>query len=323
VTEVRARIGLWGDASSGKTTMLAALPLAASQFSGQSSWTVSGNDPRSDSLLNEMRGQLERGFFPPATRGTRELHLVLEGHRKGRDPATIDLDMLDVEGAIFKREVGLDGPAPGQQVAFDDDQRNRDDRERLVNHLTTCDGIIMLFDPVREESARDSHLAVNGMLNTLLGRTRHARRLRGGRLPHFLTICVTKLDDPTVLFKALNATDLADLAKAPRPVINKRIARAYFRELCDRGHGGAAYMRNAIATTFADDRVDFCATSAVGFYVEPGRRFTSRDFLNVTTDETGRPRIRGQVTPMNVVEPFIEMAELIYRSRPAVPLRRP
>ena len=67
-------------------------------------------------------------------------------------------------------------------------------------------------------------------------------------------------------------------------------------------------VTNALDHFFEPDRVRFFVTSSIGFYVNESGQFDEDDYNNVvprTGDITlGKYGIRGQVIPINVVEPL-------------------
>ncbi|WP_241840034.1 hypothetical protein [Frankia sp. CcI49] len=357
----RVRLGLWGATSSGKTTLMAAMQLAAIQHKPREPggrhvrWTITSADRATGSALERLRSTLVQDHrFPPATLANTPLRLIFEGRvlRPGSSPARprpertppIDftLDFLDVSGALYYRGGGseistLDGGSGSgggggggfedDGLRFDDDEtsaptpaRRPPDRgaaqhEELVDHLVRCDGIVLLFDPIRERDRADgdNYAYFDAMINRVLEKVRTAGRSRGGLLPHHLAVCVTKFDDPRVLGVALDGrlNTLANGSGPPR--IENDVAHRYFDQLCNRSTG-ASHLRDAIGGFFDPSRVRFYATSSIGLFVGPDGRFNPVDYSNIVMTG-GVPRIRGRVAPMNVLEPVVGLVTRINGER--------
>ncbi|WP_131749312.1 hypothetical protein [Frankia sp. Cppng1_Ct_nod] len=340
------RIGLWGAASSGKTTYLGALKFAAQQARSQWRWKVVAKDPAALSVLGELANVLAiQREFPPATFGNTRLSWSFLGEkpleqspRVGSWPTRdrggggsrttartnqieVALDLLDVPGGLFddnfagyddddeEDELDFDGPSTGPS-------RGVVHAEELVEHLVACDGIIYLFDPIRDEAEGDAYRHFNRMLDEVVSRAFDRGKLIGNRLPHQLAVCVTKFDDPRVLGRAVERHELEKLgAKPGQPKISSDVAFRYFNMLChDRPDSTARHVRDGIMSTFQADRVRFYATSSIGFYLGVDDRFDPADYANVIS-EGGRLRIRARLQPMNVLEPLVKMAAEIRKAR--------
>jgi hypothetical protein len=335
---VDIKIGIWGASSSGKTTLLGALSIAGQQLQSNTTWTVIGRTEQASSFLADFRETLELRGFPPSTQGVTRLSWAIQGTRATPRGEQISqelvLDILDVDGALY----GPNGGAAGSNSPQADDYEllfdggpvvggppgspaapPMDNLEELVQHLVTCDGIILLFDPIREIQDHDSSRHMNRMLNTVLQRVYAANRVRGGRLPHHLAVCITKFDDPRVAKHALNQADMLKLSQMRIPRVDNAIARRYFNDLCAAGDGGtASFVQGAIRGTFNPNRVEYYATSSIGFWVGPSGRFDPNDFANMRVVDGSNPTIRGNVVPMNVIEPFLHMATKIKLERDTV-----
>ncbi len=323
------RIGLWGAASSGKTTYLGALKFAAEQARGRAHWKVTSKDPAALSLLSELANVLAvKREFPASTQANTPLSWSFLGEKQagsaGRSSQVeFALDLLDVPGELFQDQwTGNDTSEDEDELDFDGlpSEPNRsmshDAEEQLVEHLVTCDGIIYLFDPIREEAEGDSFRHFNEMLDKVVSRTFDNGRLIGNRLPHQLAVCVTKFDDPRVLGRAMTRRELEMLGAMPgQPRIKSDIAFRYFDMLCrERPDSSVQHIRDSIVSNFSPKRVSFHATSSIGFYIGANNRFDPADYANVISDH-GRLRIRSRPQPMNVLEPLVALAGRIRRSR--------
>jgi hypothetical protein len=326
------RIGLWGASGAGKTTFLGALPLATDQARhDRVRWQLTSRDDGALSYLVQHSGTLANEHrFPAGTDGSVPLNWTFIGRRRAdgghRMPAgggvasataptvvEFDLELLDVAGRLLSDGIFFDPAGPGEEpddLDFDLPDPTAPTAqlvalEQLVSHLTQCQGILYLFDPVGEDESRDSFRHFNAMIRRIYANVLKAGRLHGTHLPHHLAVCVTKFDDPVVLRGALRPEELEQMRGAKPPFkISRDVALGYFNQLCQEPDHGVRFVRDAINACFAADRVNYYATSSIGFWLGPEGRFEPDDFGNVL--DNGRlARIRGQVNPMNVLEPLV------------------
>ncbi len=323
------RIGLWGATYSGKTTYLGALKLAAEQARSRASWRVTSKDAGAVSVLSELANVLAvKRMFPAGTQvgtNTRLSWSFLGQNHANESHIEFALEFLDVSGRLFEDQWTRDDKgenADVDELDFDEVRgepglgtRDEVAKEQLVEHLVTCDGIIYLFDPIREEDDGNGFQYFNQMLDEVVSRTFTNGKLVGNRLPHQLAVCITKFDDPRVLGRAMTPRDLAVLAEKPgRPRIEQKVARRYFSMLCqERPDNSAQHIRDSILSNFYLDRISFHATSSIGFYIGPNGRFDPADYANVVS-ERGQFRIRARPQPMNVLEPLVGLANRIRRA---------
>jgi hypothetical protein len=279
------------------------------------------------SWLEQNRGALFRKAFPPATDGVTPLRFYLRGAYTDGRLAEADLDFIDVPGRFFGRREGGDAESqPGQSDRFDNPNPSNAANpvadglraravDQLSDHLAACDGIIMLFDPIRDLEDGDSHLFVVETLDRLFTQTKKERHLEDGFLPQHLSICITKFDDQRVADEAMSSADWAAVASGDR--VRQETAENYFDALYRALRPGAFYIRNAIDSMFHSTKVKYYATSAVGFYLEPNRPLNHRDCQNVRDGgPNGELQVRGLLRPMNVLEPVRGMASTIKRGQP-------
>jgi len=275
---------------------------------------------------------------------TREFEIVLldvGGGRYGPDQLIGGAGGVDRDG----REVGGDGrdgrESRGGQADLGDraDHRGRDSSwghggaggelyedtpeagdevERLVDHLAHADGIVYLFDPLRELTSHDSYLYLDSMLERVTARAAQLGRLRDGRLPHYLAVCINKIDDPVVFNHAYDGAFLsASDDDLMLPEITSDDAADLFQALCGRREASSGpKVRGTIETHFHAGRVRYFATTSVGFYVGPSGFFRAQDFSNIETRPGLPPRIRGEIRPSGVLEPFLWLEESIRKARP-------
>lgn len=335
------RIGVWGPPTSGKTTFLAALHIAVNQWRGPGNWIMNGSDDDSSEFLTTSTDLLTRqAAFPSATKASQNLLFRFTGtegepeqqpQRRLRKPATperisFDLDVLDVPGGRFHvternhQEEGdsdggvsvSDGAAPAAHPV----DLSVDSDEDLILHLENCNGIIYLFDPVRDSRTGDAYEYFHRIIEQLARRFFERQTFTGSRLPHFVAVCVTKFDDPEVynFARRLGLTTYSEYAPG-LPYVPDIYAYELFRHLCSNPHSRADMVHSSLPRYFHRDRIRVFVTSAVGFFVGPSQRFRPNDFANVYRDETGQARIRGRVYPMNVLEPVIWLQNRLRNAR--------
>ncbi|OAA29615.1 hypothetical protein UG55_1001120 [Frankia sp. EI5c] len=215
-----------------------------------------------------------------------------------------DGDDGDGDDLRFDDDPGPDtpaGPSPGARLAA---------QAELIDYLVSCDGIVLLVDPIREREDRDNLAYFDAMINRVFRRVHAAGGTQGGALPHHLSVCITKFDDPRVLGVALDAAQLAELAARPGPPrLDDKVASRYLEQLCA-SSPSAAYLRGTIDGLFQKDRVRYYATSSIGFHVGQDGRFSPADYANVVMTG-GQARVRGMVRPMNVLEPIVSLVTRI------------
>jgi hypothetical protein len=301
-----AGVAMWGAPSSGKTTFLAALDIALARMGG--GWSLTGANVSSTDMLVNLTTELADGRFPQATQGMDEYRWILERLSAGRGllrrrrrgaPVGISLDFVDASGEIFS----------GKSSKYPEARRD------LIKNLEQSRGIIYLFDPIREFARGDAFAHTFGVLAELAGRMVDSPDRIGGRLPHYLAVCVTKFDEIQVLETAdkfeLLTTNPADRFGFPR--VADEDAQELLGHLCEVSRtGNADLVMNTLRTRFLPDRIRFYVTSAIGFYVAPHiGGYDPDDYENQLPDEQNpkRMRIRGAVHPINVVEPMLWLAD--------------
>ncbi|MCK9920691.1 hypothetical protein MXD61_01995 [Frankia sp. AgPm24] len=331
-----SRIGLWGATSSGKTTMLASLHTALSESDGDGrDWVLFSGNPTTTTFLARARAQLTRGEFPaPTAYEAKELSLRLLRarpagvlRRLARRPARrieFELTLMDVSGRMYDPSVfGVDPDRPPSEDLFAGEAEAGDAVERLIDHLARADGMVYLFDPIRELGDRDSYHYLETMLERVLQRADDLGRMPDGKLPHYLAVCITKLDDRRVFHRAYDGGFVsASDDEAMLPLITCEDAADFFQYLCSREtmgrHAGSGpKVRGSIERHFHPGRVRYFASSSIGFYVGRSGMFRIQDFDNV--EQVGdQSRIRGDLRPTGVIEPFLWLTESI-RSTPPPP----
>jgi hypothetical protein len=318
------RIGLWGSTRSGKTTFLSALPIAAMQGTNSSSnWVVSGLGDVAARTLTEGVHQLTRERrFPVATEAIDPLTWSFMGEeaseamfpelsRWWRRPTTrsatrstqrIDfaLELQDVPGEYYR--TGKVNP-------------------RVVDHLARSQGLLYLYDPILGSAAdTESFEFFYTTLQLVVSRVRDEGRFDGNRLPHHVSVCVTKFDDPGFFQAAVMAGWVnQEQARSRLPHIPVEQGPAFFNWVCEQFHGGSApLIQSALQNFFHPNRIEYFASSAIGFRLNPSGVFDYSDYVNVEIVD-GKPRIRSLPRPVNVLEPLIRLEHRIRRAQGPAP----
>jgi hypothetical protein len=304
------RIGVWGSGRSGKSTFLAALPLAALRGPQGRSWMVSGtNEAAAEYLTTGMTRLVAGRRFPTPTQVTTPISWQFSGpaphagplglpdflQRRGRSPVEFVLELFDPPGIRFEA-----GQIDSQ----------------LIEILANSAGILYLIDPL--PTSTDAFTSFFGTLQQLSARVAANRQMLRGKLPHFVAVCITKFDDET-LFRRLTAeTTLVTQDESVHwmPRIKPDRTREYFDWVCERMLGGAAnVVRDCLDTFFHRKRVAFFASSAIGFRLNPHQVFDFRDFRNLSVSSNEEPLVRDMPRPINVLEPLIYLERHIRAAR--------
>lgn len=316
------RIGLWGSPSSGKTTFLGALQHAVDDGRAIGRWNVHPVTDESRALMGQLTHHLvNERRFPPATPLGSETELrwqfigdlagsVFDRRRIRRRtplPSEFVLNLVDVSGEAF-------GPAPETKNVA------RHVIDKAIDHLANAQGLIYLFDPIRDQELKDSAQYLNTTILFLSQRMLQERRLVDGFLPQHVSVCVTKFDHPKLFDKAREAM-LVNAGPDGVPRVLDKDARTLFNMICDgslwkdqseEAQTSAWYIRDQLTKRFHPNRIRYFVTSAVGFRRAPDRDgnrvpgfgIDPRNYANVY-EAGGEPRIYGPITPINVLEPLV------------------
>lgn len=310
------RIGIWGAARGGKTTYLAALRLATMRGSTvPGSWNMFGATEAASRFLIEKTDQLvQQRRFPMASAAVEKLSWRIHGDLSDEDTSAPRRGWRDRMRDMFGRDSGGGGQVdfiletqdvPGDRFLLGDDSPIDD---TVLAHLCDSDGLLYLFDPLRDQTGGDG---VDGnfeffhrVLEHLMVRLDAAGKLDDGRLPHYAAVCVTKFDDPVVFAQAVEGEWVTWQPGAGQPHVPDRHAEGFFTWLCQQTPGaGADLIRNSFRRFFHPDRVAYFVSSSIGFFLGPGQIFDPSDYCNVIIVD-GEPRIRDEVRPINVLEPL-------------------
>jgi len=317
------KIGLWGSPGSGKTTYLAALRHAVNTDPANGRWVMHpADDASADFMAGHSHNLVVNHQFPAPTFPEAETPLQwhfagdLAGSRFDRRklrrrapvPSEFVVHLADVSGEVY-------GDSAGHQYHMPDMV------DRALDHLATAQGLLFLFDPVREMEASDSAEYLNRTITALSRRMLAEDQLVNGYLPHHIAVCITKIDHPAVFQEARRAGLVTHRPDGSPQILD---ARTLFDMICDgsfsarrneRGTSSARFVRDELRTRFHPDRIRYFATSAIGFYQRPvwdpaaghPSAFDPDDYANFHERGDREPTIRGPVAPINVLEPLLTL----------------
>jgi hypothetical protein len=319
------KIGIWGPPQSGKTTYLAALPLATrADNPGLGTWKIYPRSHAAKDLLVRFNRALEveRKFPEPTPAGTvAPLEWLFAGHpaaakpdrrrtKRERPVSRFALDLIDVYGGVYahdRAKAGVTG-----EVA-----------SRALDHLAQAQAIIYLFDPIGEKENRNSHTYMTSTVPELMLRAATAGKTEP-YLPHQVSVCITKFDNPK-LFQQARRAGLVTYGPDGIPRVRDTDAEQFFDELCtgtfwkddyEEGYVAAMAIRDELKRLFRPERIKYFVTSSIGFWMAPPApgesisRFNEGNFANYHK-KGGQVRIRGTVRPINVLEPLISLQQRI------------
>ncbi len=288
------KIGLWGGPSSGKTTYLSALRMAA-LLEPEGGWRVTGLEkefPGSSTFLAANTKLLRQGGFPQATTNPSEYKFEING--------TVTPKLLSGLPDILRKMAGIE-----RQVNFSlyvrdypggDFSQMSDIQDSMWKNLAECDGLIYLYDV---ETKFDAFDYVNLTPDFLLQLTAPQRRINN-KLPQFLAICISKFDSREVFEPLREAGLVQNNLKDPRLTPYVTEPKKAFEKLAD------PLVTKTMERFFDPQRIQYFFSSSVGFYAPPNSPINMEDYSNVG-DLPGGPKIRsGRNTfPVNVFTPLM------------------
>jgi len=313
------KIGMWGSPASGKSTLLAALQHATGHaHRSLGRWGLFPLTEESKELLISWNQRLVTDRkFPEATKAaTPELGWRFRGDLAGSryqplsrrlrgvpEPSSFDLDLIDVTGEVF-------GPRPA------DNDVPVEVVTRTLNHLANARGLIYLFDPITERKIPTVAQYMNRPLAELLTLVESRGRTVQGRLPHYISVCVTKFDDPR-LFQQACRTGFVNTGPDGRPRVLDKHAKRFFDALCsgqfweepdERGTNGPRFVRDMLRQYFHPARTRYYVTSSIGFNLGADGQFDPSRYSMVREEEEEEGlRIIGPIEPINVLEPLVDL----------------
>ncbi len=328
-------IGLWGAPASGKTTYLGALYFAVTRATKMDLNIFGVTDESTDFMVSSSDMLSIEHMFPPATLTASSFSWTMNMTTQVQVPqrasfgrqnlvtvplhSQFNIDLRDAPGGWHASQQGQPGQA-SSRVSYGGGTASGgaasvspvSEIDDLMDYLAGCEGLLLLIDPVRELADGDSHRYFQSTLLKIAQR-RLGNMGPGARLPHYVAVCITKFDDPVVYkFARLNgyrSYEEDDPYLFPR--VHEDDAEAFFKELCgNSAMGDADLICNALARYFQPERIRYFVTSAIGFY-RAGSRFRDDDYQNTVDQKDGTFRIRGQIYPINVLEPILWLGQTI------------
>ncbi|MEV6343128.1 hypothetical protein [Actinoplanes sp. NPDC051851] len=304
-------IVLVGPAGGGKTTLLSAILHGGPDTDVYGEWRAIPPSHGS-ALVDELYESAEDRRFPEATVEAGSETWTVRGEYRDRTRRGL-LGRTTVErGERVEFDLAVVDPPGGDLLS--------PGSTGILDVLCRSRGIILLVDPtkmLREAVAQQTDPAAelvptfkyfNRLLRGLDSRL--AEQGAAGRLPHHLSVCVSKFDDPMV-YAAAKSLDLVDRNAGRQPTVpSGDPAAIFFGDLCRRSvEPNDARIPEMVTRYFRPERTRYHVVSAIGFYVDPEHDFDEEDFLNVVVEGRAK-RIRNQ-NPVNVWETLIELYESI------------
>jgi hypothetical protein len=200
------------------------------------------------------------------------------------------------------------------EIADADQPQGPQVTDRFVKNLANSTGIVFFYDPIREYERGDAFQHTFGVLAEL-----DSQMKPNGRLPHYVAVCITKFDEQRMLTAAelMGLTDY-DIDPPYFPRVREKDAREFFSRICSVSRTRNAYrVLPLLEETFEPTRIRYFVTSAIGFYVDRSTgTFNSQDYQQHIPQATpaATSRIRGDVRPINVVEPITWLGKQLTRA---------
>ncbi|WP_328912113.1 MULTISPECIES: SAV_2336 N-terminal domain-related protein [unclassified Streptomyces] len=287
-------IAVLGAPSSGKTSLLGALRLAAIRSPvGRGRWAIVPEDTTAEHFMILQSNYLavERRF-PDATltpRGFTYRFLAdlpdPDSPDGGRRQVDFGVDFFDAHGSEFMHGHGMDPD--------------------VDRHLAAARRILLLVDPFPDkggEGLQEENVAPP--LRRLSGEYAARDRLIRDRLPHHVAVCVSKFDQPR-LFALARSGGWVNQNADGDPCVAPEDAGPFAAWLA--GHSTAvADVRRLVGEHFLPERVSWFVLSAVGFHRRPDGSLDPDDCYNVVHDGGGA-LLRGPARPVNVLEPLVAL----------------
>lgn len=304
MADTSTRIGLWGGPGSGKTTFLASLKIAA-LLKNSGNWYIYGDDRVCAGSVKHLAiatTDLRNGNFPGNT-------LEVEVHAY-RIKGTVEEKLLDKLFSGFKNQK-LDIVLYVQDFPGGFFAKETDPNAEIWNYFANCKGLVYLYDFAKEERGEAYNFdSVQFLVDYLLQREDVA--LIDGYLPHYLSICVTKYDDPVVIEKLQKAEPniIKSDPQDPRNTPYIKDPQKAFEILAD------PLVKETLERNFIPSRVNYFCTSSIGFYAPKDSQVDLGDYVNVIETQRGSNKIRNarHLVPVNVIEPLVWLQHSIQKA---------
>jgi len=316
------RVGLWGASQSGKTTFISALFLATGRLTSNDVRIRGNNSASTDFLIRNTHALNQQRAFPRPTIARQPLSWTIQmlvpnrvrrwslRQTPGLVPFDFNVDVQDVGG--FEHDPLPEALAEGDggrlDIAGDGVVAPSTD---IAAYFATCQGLLLLIDPIRELEKGDAY---NFFFGTLLRLAQQQPVPAGQKLPHYVAVCVTKFDDPVVyeFGRDHGLISYRDDDPVMLPRIHPDETEAFIEQLFrSMPKSDVDLLVGGLHQYFDADRIKFFVSSAVGFYIGQHGMFDVLDYKNVAVSGDGKPVIRGQIRPINVAEPLLWLGERI------------
>lgn len=297
------RIGIWGATGSGKTMYLATLPVAGLA----KQWTIAGVTEESIQFCLQAEEALARAQLLPGTGAASDELAFSVGYAEMVDVPRTWIDWILGRTRTEKKSFGF--RLVVQDHPGGDFHAQADIFDNIGDFLSSCDGIVYLFDPVREGAGIESNLFYfSAPLLRMRKSAEENGHLVNGRLPNWFAVCITKYDEIEILSKLETGGRIIRHGGPLPGVPIVSDPRGAFRSLTH------PQIAGQIDAMFLPERVEYFGTSAIGFYPRDGQKVVKDDSYNVVHTLSGA-RLRGPFMPINVLEPLEWLSHMIYAAR--------
>jgi hypothetical protein len=301
------RIGFWGSPQSGKTTFLTVLDIDWRPSSADKEWRLKPIDIPTENFMADRIHMLKKGKLPDSSLIKVELKFKfmlrtrqrrqLRRRKVSAAEIQVDLELEDMPASSF----------PGDRPRIED-----------LDYLAEASAILYFFDATRDAEGKNRLHSFEFF--TAVDAWLRRRALEDGSildtyLPYHLAVCISKLDDPFVFRTARRYGCLQTDPKTGRPCVPGRHARRLFEALCrEQMNPQSEALLDQLQHSFHPDRISFHVLSATGFLVKGGEVDLDDPSNVMKSDPDGPSLLRGELDPVNVVDPLVALIERINRA---------
>ena len=226
------RIGLWGTSGSGKTTYLAILHNALVL---SDDWELTEDD-EAGVFVDKHINDIEKGNFPLPTEIADTIKIFTYTLRPQSSKGTgskIVLNFLDAPGEFYEDILG-DAATTVKIVKRQSQHTNADmqvsetknNSGDIVDYLLSCDGIILLLDPIQSKKKHNSYWTLLSKLFREFQRRSRRENMKTERLQQYMAFCVTKVDREEIWNQGKESADLA------KDVIGEKLFKSLKTNFC-------------------------------------------------------------------------------------------